>query len=455
MLFTTKWLASIYKQSRAENLPLKSIECVMTDSRKASKQALFIPIVGDQHDGHQYLEQAIQNGAVATFWEKDRALPHFLAKDFPVLYVDNTLQALQKLASTYREKIDPVVIGITGSNGKTTTKDIVASVLKTTYRTHATKGNFNNHIGLPLTILSMRPDTEVLVLEMGMNHFGEIDLLSKLAMPDYGIVTNIGESHIEHLGSREGIKRAKLELMNGLKDNGVLIIDGDEPMLENIPTKRNLTMIRCGFHSSNDYVITDVHFTKSKTNFTINGERMYQIPLLGHHHAKNAAYAISLGERLEVANEEIGKGLKALEHTGMRFELIKGKNNVSIINDAYNASPTSMKAAIDVVKDMKGYEEKVLVLGDIFELGEHSERLHRSVATIIDDSITALYTYGEMAKYITEEINKGPFRGRVNHFDHKDELIDQLALNHMRDTTLILFKASRGMQFETIVKPFI
>src|SRR5699024_1235287 len=186
------------------------IETVVTDSRLKVKQSLFVPLIGDQFDGHQFVEGALNNGAVAILWQEDRELPPSVPKQVPVFFVKNTLDALQQLASLYRNKVDPIVVGITGSNGKTTTKDIVSSVVKTTYKTHFTQGNLNNHIGLPLTILGMPNDAEVLILEMGMNHFNEIDLLSKIARPDYAIITNIGESHIEHLGSREGITKAKL-----------------------------------------------------------------------------------------------------------------------------------------------------------------------------------------------------------------------------------------------------
>src|SRR5690625_3399660 len=225
MLFTMKELALKFSNYHGEldfSLP---IETVCTDSRVKMNNSLFIPIIGDNFDGHDFIQQAIHNGAIAAFWDKEIDLPSSIPTYFPIFYVSDTTIALQELASFYRDKVDPIVIGITGSNGKTTTKDIVASVMSTTYETHYTKGNLNNHIGLPLTILSMSRATEVLVLEMGMNDFGEIDLLSKIAKPDYAIITNIGESHIEFLGTREGITQAKLEVLNGMKNNGMLIID--------------------------------------------------------------------------------------------------------------------------------------------------------------------------------------------------------------------------------------
>ena len=213
---------------------------IMTDSRERVDNGLFIPIIGERFDAHQFIEQAIENGAVAALWDRKKEIPSTIPESFVFFFVDDTAQALQQLAKKYRQDVNPIVIGITGSNGKTTTKDLVSSVLATKYRTHRTVGNFNNEIGMPLTILQMKDDTEVLVVEMGMSDFGEIDRLTNIAQPDYAIITNIGESHIEHLGSREGIAKAKLEITNGLKRDGKLLIDGDEKLLDICKEKKNV-----------------------------------------------------------------------------------------------------------------------------------------------------------------------------------------------------------------------
>src|SRR5690625_883132 len=289
MLFTTNWLTTIFSEYEGAANDRISIEEVSTDSRVKARKSLFIPLVGENFDGHAHVKQAFDNGAVAVLWEKQKTLPDFLPTDFPVFYVDDTLVALQQLAASYRNDINPTVIGITGSNGKTTTKDIVSSVVKTTYKTHHTKGNLNNHIGLPLTILSMERDTEIIVLEMGMSHAGEIEKLSRIARPDYAIITNIGESHIEYLGSRQGIANAKLEILEGMGENSHLIIDGDEELLNPVHQKVNVTT--CGFYKSNDVVIEQAHIFQEKTQFQVDGET-YAISLLGKHHALNATYAI-------------------------------------------------------------------------------------------------------------------------------------------------------------------
>lgn len=446
---TTKWLATIFTNNQGlkqDHLPFLE---VTTDSRVKTNNALFIPLVGENFDGHEYLKQAVENGAIATMWNEDKQLPTFLPTDFPVFFVHNTLDGLQELASQYRDEINPVVVGITGSNGKTTTKDLVASVLKTQFKTHFTLGNLNNHIGLPLTILGMPKETEVLVVEMGMNHFKEIDQLSMIAKPDYAIITNIGESHIENLGSRKGIAKAKLEILNGMDNNGMLIIDGDEKLLDSFHKRKNV--ITCGYEKNNDVVIDQIKLLTNQSTFHLADGSTYTIPLLGKHHAQNATYAIIIGSKLSVSNENIKKGLLSTELTSMRFELLKGLNDVSIINDTYNASPTSMKAAIDVVKQMKGFKKKVLILGDIFELGEQSAELHASIAKVIDLPITTVYTYGNAAKNISSSIKEHKPYIMCNHFDSKEDLLKTLQI-YLHKNSLLLFKASRGMHFETLVE---
>ncbi|WP_373895934.1 UDP-N-acetylmuramoyl-tripeptide--D-alanyl-D-alanine ligase [Virgibacillus sp. CBA3643] len=447
MLFTTEWLSKHFTDFSG-NVESIAIEEVFTDSRVKATDALFVPIVGENFDAHDYMKQAFENGAAAVLWNREKRLPEFLPTDFPVFFVDNTVEALQQLAAYYRSEIDPTVIGITGSNGKTTTKDLVAGMVKMVYQTHYTDGNYNNHIGLPLTILSMPRDTEVLVLEMGMSDFGEIDLLSRIARPDHVIITNIGESHIEYLGSREGIAEAKLEITNGMKEDGLIIIDGDEDLLK--PVHNQKGCITCGFHAGNDMVIKNVEIMPHQTNFQLGDGISYTIPLLGKHHALNATFAIALGERMGIDIEKRRQALLSLELTGMRFEMIKGINDVSIINDAYNASPTSMKAAIEVVKQMDGFTEKVLILGDILELGEYSQVMHQSIATVIDDPITVVFTYGNESKHISTAVKENNKSIHCMHFTEKEELLHALKA-YLKRRALLLFKASRGLQFESFI----
>ncbi|WP_156290428.1 UDP-N-acetylmuramoyl-tripeptide--D-alanyl-D-alanine ligase [Oceanobacillus salinisoli] len=449
MLWTIKELANWFSDIQGNVDPTVEIQEVNTDSRLKVRNSLFIPLIGENFDGHQFVEQAIENGAVAIFWKKDKELPSSISSDIPVFMVEDTLNALQRLARNYRDEVNPIVIGITGSNGKTTTKDLVASMAMSSYVTHYTNGNFNNHIGLPLTILSMKRNTEVLVLEMGMSNFGEIETLSKIAKPDHAIITNIGESHIEFLGSREGIAKAKMEIVHGLKENGTIIIDGDEDLLRSLHQKPNT--VTCGFNDGNDYKIVDAKVTVKETIFKLADDAIYHVPLLGKHHAKNATFAIALGEQLGIKKDQRKQALLSVQRTSMRFELIKGVNDVSIINDAYNASPTSMRAAIEVVKELSGFTDKVLILGDVLELGEHAKQLHQTVAEVVESPITALFTIGEHAKVISQTVNREKANFiKTEHFHSKEELLESLQ-PYLNNESLLLFKASRGLKFESLV----
>src|SRR5690625_4441905 len=449
MLCTTEFLQGIFPEQIGKGSTTNPIHGIMTDSRKNQQDTLFIPIIGERFDAHQYIDQAIKNGAIAALWDKTHNIPEDYPDDFVFFLVDDTVSALQIFASAYCEHVNPLVIGITGSNGKTTTKDLLKSVLKSKFRTHATKGNFNNEIGLPLTILQMEAETEVLILEMGMSSFGEIDLLSRLAQPDYAIITNIGESHIEHLGSREGIAQAKLEIANGLQMNGMLIIDGDEPLLDDWRQRSNV--ISCGMDDTNDVQISRILLKQDATEFTLQLKEQYVVPLLGEHHAKNASFVITLAKKLGMNEHDIREGLMRLEHTAMRFERLIGKGNVTLINDAYNASPTSMKAAINVVKSMTSFQTKLLVLGDILELGSFSEALHESVAEVIEPPINVVYTYGDIVATISKKVAKQYPDIEVQHFTHKEQLVNALQ-NKANEDTVMLFKASRGMAFEHLIE---
>lgn len=316
-----------------------TINEVFIDSRKKAKNGLFIPIIGERFDGHEFLEDAIRNGAVATYWQKNKRIPEQLANKISFIFVEDTLHALQSISAHYLTTVKPIVIAITGSNGKTTTKDLVASVLSNTYTTYKTQGNLNNHIGMPLTILSMDESCEVLILEMGMNNLGEISFLSQLAQPDYAIITNIGDSHLEQLESQKNIAQAKMEIRDGLKAQGKMIIDGDESLLASL--QKNKHVITCGYGKQCDMQIKNVHGDEDGQNFQINNDyTSYNIKMLGNHNVKNALYAIAIAKELKVKEKDITTGLQRLQLTGMRLQRIQGKKGSLLINDAYNASPT-------------------------------------------------------------------------------------------------------------------
>lgn len=432
-----------------------AFEGVSTDTRTIQPGNLFIPLVGEQFDGHQYVADAIGKGASISLWQKDHPLP---PAGIPLIYVDNTLEALQQLAAAYRRELKVRVIGITGSNGKTTTKDMVAAILATTYTVHKTKGNFNNHIGLPLTLLQMNEDTEMAVIEMGMSGRGEIDLLSALARPEAAIITNIGESHLLQLGSRKEIARAKLEILRGMKADGLLVYRGDEPLLEEalaeLPPRPEMLRFRFGSDSSNDYYPLAVMLDTDGTHFTLNAKHSpnYYIPLLGRHNVINALAAIAVCKYMGVSELDIVRGLEELEATGMRIEIVKGNAGLTILNDAYNASPTSMKAALELVEELKGYGRKIAVLGDMLELGANEERFHREIGAILDpQKFDYVFTYGSLAKYIAEEALVKFAPSRVKTFESKEDLVQEAA-RIVSPKDLILVKGSRGMRLEEVVQ---
>ncbi|HET7522394.1 MAG TPA: UDP-N-acetylmuramoyl-tripeptide--D-alanyl-D-alanine ligase [Bacillales bacterium] len=444
-----KWTRSEFLEAfpshRGDATVIPAIDEVFIDSRKSVKNGLFVPIVGERFDGHDFLLEAAGRGATAALWQIDRPLPDELPADFPVFFVEDTTSGLQQLAKHHLNTVAPVVVAITGSNGKTTTKDMVAGVLGGRFQTHKTEGNFNNHIGLPLTVLAMPDDCDVLILEMGMNHFGEISALSRLAEPELAVITNIGESHIEFLGSREGIARAKMEITEGMKRGGKVIFDGDEPLLGRL---RERPSVACGYGGNNDLRITSVEMVREGLHFSLHGHRRFYIPVSGKHNAKNAAFAVAVAKELGLPYSEIAERLADLSVTGMRFQQLQGKNGSLLINDAYNASPTSMKAAIETVREMDGYRRKVLVLGDIYELGKDEKSFHEGVAADIVPPITDVVTVGERARWIGAKVEP-PVRAAF--FATKEEAASVIK-ELLAEDTVVLFKASRAVGLETLVE---
>ncbi|MGE6632100.1 UDP-N-acetylmuramoyl-tripeptide--D-alanyl-D-alanine ligase [Bacillus sp. NPDC077027] len=427
----------------------KDIHGVTTDTRKVSEGALFIPLIGEHFNGHVFVEKALESGATAVLWNKQEANP---PEHVAVILVDDTLAALQQLAKSYLQEENPRVVGITGSNGKTTTKDMIHSVLQTTYRVHKTDGNFNNHIGLPLTILAMPKGTEIAVLEMGMSAKGEIEFLSELAEPEVAVITNVGESHMQDLGSREAIADAKCEIVKGLKEEGVLYYLGDEPLLCERAEELSRTTKTFGESESSDVHLTHMNQLAEGTEFHVEGySQAFLIPVLGKHNVKNALAAIAIGQHFQLTEKQIAQGLMQTKLTGMRLELFQTDNGITVINDAYNASPTSMKAAIDLVGDMDGFANRILVLGDMLEMGEEEQSYHRDLGRYIQPKyIDFVLTYGDLGAFIAEGAKETFEEDRVFHYLEKAELKKKLVqLAGAKD--VILVKASRGMRLEEVI----
>lgn len=428
-----------------------NIEGVSIDSRNIEKGNLFIPLKGEKVDGHKYVADSIHKGAAAALWQKDVPNP---PADLPILIVDDCLVALQELARQYRKQLPLKVVGITGSNGKTTTKDITASLLATQYKVQKTEGNFNNHIGLPLTVLGLSEETEIAVLEMGMSARGEISFLTKLACPDAVVITNIGESHLLDLGSREAIAEAKLEILEGLKEGGLAVLNGDEPLLMDRIHQfdEGIQVQTFGRNETNDLYPTEITLLDNGNKFKINlSDENFELPVLGTHNILNALAAMMIARYFSVPFEKMTKALFSVKLTGMRMELVEGKQGEKIINDAYNASPTSVMAAIELVSNLQGYEKRMLVLGDMLELGPDEKQYHLKVGEGLDtDKVDLVFTYGELGKYIAEGARKVLGANRVYSFTDKKALVDEL-VKHVDDKTLVLVKASRGMKLEEIV----
>ncbi|MGA8943198.1 MAG: UDP-N-acetylmuramoyl-tripeptide--D-alanyl-D-alanine ligase [Thermoactinomyces sp.] len=428
------------------------VKGVSTDTRTLKPNQLYIPLIGERFDGHQFAGQAVERGAAAVLWQKGRPLPDSL--DIPVIVVNDPLKALHRMAARYRREIKAKVVAVTGSNGKTTTKDLIASALSEKYSVHKTEGNLNNHIGVPLTLLSMPEQTDLAVVEMGMNHPGEISLLSRIAGPDVAVITNIGESHIEHLGSREGIARAKLEIKEGLSPTGPIIYDGDEPLLRHYLKHEARPQIRVGWQENTDEAPeqAEVRGTKGIVFRSRKTGTLFTVPLMGRHNIKNALYAVEVARQFSLTEQEIARGLANTSLTGMRLELKVAGNGMLIINDAYNASPTSMRAALDLLAEMEPEREKWALLGDILEIGEREESYHKEIGVYaMKKGINRLYTIGERGRWIYEGAVEAKNSAQtLVHFHTLDDAATTLTREGHQNSVLLV-KASRAAQLDQIV----
>lgn len=433
------------------------ISSVEFDARKVTPGSLFVPLVGGQTDGHSYIDQAVENGAVACLWSQD--LTEVASKKLTIIKVEDTLLAFQKLANYYRHLINPIVVGITGSNGKTTAKDMTAMSLATKYQVHKTQGNYNNEIGMPYTLLTMDEKTQVCVVEMGMSNFKEIELLSHIAQPDIAVVTLIGESHLEFLGSRQGIAKAKLEILSGIRDNGSFIYPGNEPLIEtelnNYPAA--IKTYTFGFGKNNDYYAFDVLEKADKTFFCTNLDENVRamIPVVGAYNVNNALIALAVAQLLEVPSEQAIFQLSQFKLTANRVEWLESKQGAHLLNDAYNASPTSMKAILNTFSHLTDTEtgRKKAVLGDIRELGEKSEYYHRQLAEFISpDLIDKVYLFGEEMHHLYEEL-QSKYSASQLFYEKSDHqiLINQLETDIQPDD-LVLLKSSFGVDLLQVVK---
>ena len=429
------------------------INDVSTDSRTIKAGSLYIPIVGIYHNAHKFIGEAMQKGAACTLSSKE------IEEDYPVILVEDTKTALLELAGYYRNKFDVKVVGVTGSTGKTTTKDMVASVLSQKYNVLKTIGNYNNEIGLPHTLFNLNDEHEVAVLEMGMNKAGEIYHLSEISKPDYAIITNIGIVHVEHLGSKEAILDAKCEIFAGMPEDGKIYLNGDDSMLQTLRSDElNITFF--GLINENDYYATDIEKKGIKgVDFVAHkkpdGDSFpVSVPLPGTHMVYNALAAVALGYEFGLTHDQIKNGVLSFKPSDYRLEIIENKNGIVVISDSYNSNPTSAMASLDVLSCASG--RKICVLGDMLELGQMSNQLHFEVgqyAARLD--IDLIICVGESARNLYEgvfyEIGHGKSLSKAMYFMDKESIMENIeSILEKGDT--ILIKASRGMKFEEITQ---
>ena len=428
-----------------------TVEKVDTDSRVIHAGAMFLPLEGDRFDGHAFINDALEAGAAGCLFARERA--NYMPGKF-YIKVSSTQRALRDLARWYKSRFDIPFIGVTGSVGKTTTKDMIAAVLGERYKVLKTEGNFNNMIGLPLSILRLNRSHEICVLEMGMDDVGQIEYLSGIVEPDVAVITNIGDAHIENLGSRENTLKAKCEIFNHLKKGGLAVLNGDDELLVTLRGTLAERAVWCGHGENCNYRATDIvsdgeSFIRCKVD-TPNYHCDVEIPALGDHMVYPAMTAGAIGEHFGLTQDEIVRGILHFAPTKMRMNILRRDEGITILNDTYNANPQSMRAAIEVLATGKA-KTKIAVLGDMLELGPLAPMLHAGIGELVARSgIHYLVCAGEMSKYIADAA-EAQGMGEVYWRPNKKEALAVLE-QIVKPNCTVLVKASRSMEFEEFVE---
>lgn len=428
-----------------------------TDTRKILENDVYVGLKGENFNGNEYYEEALKKGAkvaiVSGIEIPKEKLEQY--KDKTIIEVDDSLIAFGKIAEYKRSLYNIPVIQVTGSVGKTSTRDIIANVIRTKYKTLQTEGNLNNHIGLPTTILKLK-DHEALVVESGMNHLGEISYLGKITKPTIAVITNVGTAHIGLLGSRENILKAKLEILENLKPEGTIVINNDNDMLNKWAKEDKVyKKYTFGIDEKSDVMAYNIKIGNNSSTYNVkinNEEYTVNVPISGKHFVYNSLCAIAVGNLLGISPENIIKGIETFSLTKNRMEVVKIKDNVTVINDAYNASYDSMKPALEYLSELPA-NRKIAVLGDMFELGEFSEEIHRKVGIeVVTHKIDILATVGKLAKYIAEEAKylRMPEENIIS-LETTEEASKYLNKILQKDDAVLL-KAAHGMHFSEIFK---
>ena len=434
-------------------LVTKEIAGAVTDSRQVQKDYLFIPIKGARVDGHDFIPQVFEKGALVVL--SDHALPE---ETGPYILVSSTTEAMKKIAAFYRTQLSCKVVGITGSVGKTSTKEMIASVLEQRYKVLKTEGNFNNEIGLPLTIFKIRAKHEVAVLEMGISDFGEMHRLAAMARPDIGVITNIGLCHLENLGTRDGILQAKTEMFDHLQVDGTVILNGDDDKLSTKKEVNGKPVIFYGVGADSAFDIKkDIYATDIENHglegmcakiHTPQGDFGAKIPIPGEHNVYNALAGTAVGLQLGLSIREIAQGIASVQTIAGRTNLLQVKG-MTVIDDCYNANPVSMKASIDVLAHTSG--RRIAVLGDMGELGAEEKELHRNIGKAVAASgIDALFCAGTLAEEYAREAKANP-ECEVHYKKTREEMTEEL-LAYVKEGDTVLVKASHFMEFPKVVE---
>ena len=426
----------------------QEVTSITTDSRKVEKDCLFIPIVGERVDAHKFIPDVMKAGALVTLSE--RTLEN---ADFPYILVESTLRAVKDIAEFYLEQLQIPVVGITGSVGKTSTKEVIASVLKEKYRTLKTQGNFNNELGLPLTVFRLREEDEIAVLEMGISDFGEMSRLAKVAKPETCVITNIGTCHLENLGDRDGVLKAKTEMLQFMKPNGHIVLNGDDDKLSTVREYKGISPVFFGLDEKNEVYADEIvsHGLKGMSCRIHLYDDTFEVmvPMPGRHMVYNALAAAAVGRIYGLSNEEIRRGIESLEAISGRFKMIETEKFL-IVDDCYNANPMSMRASLDVLQDGAG--RRVAILGDMGELGENEIALHEEVGVhAAQCDIDVCICTGELCRHMAEKAKAENPALTVIHEPDRESLLTHLS-DYVKEGDTILVKASHFMRFEEVVK---
>ena len=423
-----------------------NFEKICIDTRKVNKGDLFIALNGQNFNSNKFVKEAFENGANTVIIDEVLYNEEDVKKRGNIIKVDNCHKALLNLANYYRRKLGIKVIGVTGSTGKTSTKDLIAALLSDKYNVFKTKGNFNNEIGLPLMVFQLTKEHDIAILEMGMSDLGEIDRLAKTAVPDIAVITNIGLSHLENLKTQENILKAKMEITNYFDENNLLVLNAEDKFLKEVNSS-TFKVKKIGYNDEYDIFADNIILKEDITKFKANSKKIngeFVLPMAGKHNVLNCMLAIEVANALNVTYEEMIKGLNNLEATSMRLEIIKN-DNITIINDCYNASPDSMKSSLDVLASYSN-GRKVAILGDMYELGTKTKEAHEEIGFYAKDKVDLLIAIGENI----EEFKKGYKNNNIIIFDNKEKFISEIN-KIINKNDILLIKASRGMKFEEII----